>query len=296
MIYPLIIPLIFITLSSWRALVKAQAQRDLFDRCAGRVINVQGIIVEKKESGVRLAIDAIECEQHKIAFDDEISAYIRTKNTGIRPGDSVAGSIICSTYHPHDGLLYGREVGIGLSYQERPPPTSVSSIVARCAAMRTESISVFEKILSPNAYQLVGSLLLGKAYEKGKARNHAQDWGILHLLARSGLHLALIFWILRKSLALMPLKPGVVSAIEWGTIILYTTISIASFSYLRALSMAVVGAFCALSYRRISALIVWWYGCALVVSVYPWAIFALDFQLSALATCAILLEARAARR
>ena len=275
--------------------MKVHAQRDLFDRCAGRIVEVEGLVVERRDSAVRIAIHSIECEQREIDLNGEISAYIRTKNTGIRPGDSVAGSIICTMYHPHNGLFYGREVGIGLSYQERPPPTSVSRIVAQSAAMHAESISVFEKILSPNAYQLVGSLLLGKAYEKGDARDHAKEWGILHLLARSGLHLALIFWILRKSLALLPCKPGVVSAVEWGIIILYTTISIASFSYLRALSMAGVGAFCALSYRRISTLIVWWYGCAFIVLAYPWALFALDFQLSALATCAILLEARAQR-
>lgn len=276
--------------------MKAQAQRDLFDRCAGRIVEVEGLVVERKDSLVRLALTSIECQQREIALDSEIIASIRTKNTGIRPGDSVAGSIICTTYHPHNGLFSGREVGIGLSYQERPPPTSVSGIVARYAAMHAYSISVFEKILSPNAYQLVGSLLFGKTYEKGTARDRARDWGILHLLARSGLHLALIFWILRKLLALVPCKPGVVSAIEWGTIIAYTMISIASFSYLRALSMASVGGFCALSYRRISTAIVWWYGCALVVALYPWALFALDFQLSALATCAILLEARGARQ
>lgn len=294
MIYPLIIPLIFITLSSWRALVKAHAQRDLFDACAGRVIAIEGLVVEKKDSSLRILTTKLAPNDCEIAVDG-IVAHIRSKNTGIRPGDSVAGSIIFSTYHPHNGLLYGQEVGTGLSCQERPPPTSVSGIVARCATMRAKTISGFKNILSPNAYELVSSLLLGRSYEERTARNHAREWGILHLLARSGLHLALIFWILRKSLALMPFKPGVVSALEWGIILAYSLISFASFSYLRALSMAAVGGLCALSYRRIPAVIIWWYGCSIVAFVYPWAIFAIDFQLSALATCAILLEARAAR-
>jgi hypothetical protein len=294
-IYPLIVPLIFITLSGWRALIKARADIDLFDRCAGRVVDIVGLVIEKKESLARIALDSLNCDGREIALDGTAYASIKTKNTGIRPGDSVAGSIICNTYHPHNGLLYGREVGIGLSYQERPPPTSVSGIAAQCAAMHAHSISVFEKILSPHAYQLVTSLFLGKVYEEREARSAAQNWGILHLLARSGLHLALILWIVRKLLLLMPCKPAVVSAIEWGALILYTSISIASFSYLRALSMAAIGILCAFWYRRVSALMVWWYGCALILIAYPWALFALDFQLSALATYAIIIEARAYR-
>lgn len=295
MLYPILTSLVIITASAYRSLNIACAQRDVLELCVGREVVIAGTVLERRDKSVTIAIDQIDCGKN-ISLENPIQAKIYTEITGVQPGDSIAGTIVCNIHQSHSGLLYGRSLPQQLVTKERSPSTLITYLEARSAQMRSQIISTFEKILSPPTYVLVSSLLFGTSYNALSGRSSASNWGILHLLARSGLHLVILMWLLRRCLVLLPISSAIAHGIEWSVLALYTIVTWVSFSYLRALCMGIIGALFSICDRRMHSYGVWWYGCGLVLAMYPLALFAIDFQLSALATLALLIESRSSRR
>ena len=220
MFYPLLASLTLITISAYRSLSLSQAQRELVERFTGKEIALEGTVVSSGDLYVLVAADRLAnigvgvhvgneeiTQLASTGYKNTVKIYL--KNSGLRPGDSVAGSIFCYMNQPQNGLLCGRASSETLTPLERPPPDIVSGMWRSWLRMRAHIFSVFEKALSTNALALVRSLFFGVSYGVGSAREDAGKWGIIHLLARSGLHLVLLLWIFRKSFALIPTRPNV---------------------------------------------------------------------------------------
>lgn len=117
--------------------------------------------------------------------------------------------------------------------------------------------------------------------------------GLAHLLALSGMHVALMAWII--TVALWPLKlTGRVWPVTVMTVIFLWMYAIAtgmSPSVMRAVLMATVYALSRLAYRSYSALNALCFAVIVLVVVWPDSLFSVGFQLSVVAVASILLFA-----
>ncbi len=137
--------------------------------------------------------------------------------------------------------------------------------------------------LSPTANALIGPLFLGQKPESASydlIKKHCSFWGIVHYLARSGLHVVLILsaWdFLLRSLAINFFIKQIILLL---LILIYHVLTVTSISFLRALITFILYKLCivqSLSYKTLHILSLTTYA---VLLYNPLQLFFLDFQLS----------------
>ena len=149
---------------------------------------------------------------------------------------------------------------------------------------KTHILEHAKKILSPSTFELFASLFLGyRNGEKSKELellDNFKSWGIVHLIARSGIHLTIITSLWQTLLCTLPLPFALKEIILMIIVLGYALLSWTSLSFLRAIYtfflckiIIVMGK----GYHFLHILTI----LALAMLLYcPTYLFFLDFQLS----------------
>lgn len=151
--------------------------------------------------------------------------------------------------------------------------------------------TAIQKKCTPNLFTFFSSLFLGNRtgnkYHMDILTDQHKHWGILHYLARSGLHLVLFTMIWNMILRLFPLAYRPRSILLAILVLLYYLLSWSSISFIRALILYSLYT-AALIHDRIHhfyyLLIL---TCGLILLANPAQLFFVDFQLSFLLTFAL---------
>lgn len=153
---------------------------------------------------------------------------------------------------------------------------------------RNAVIEGIRPYLKPLSFTLFTSVFLGKkavnSADMSSIRDQFRPWGILHYLARSGLHLMILVMLLNKVLSLFPIPFALRNILVILLLLIYLLVSWASISFLRAAILSFLYAACVLLNLQIHALYLLVLTCFLVLLVNPFQLFFLDFQLSFLLT------------
>ncbi len=147
----------------------------------------------------------------------------------------------------------------------------------------------FEQQLSPATFHLFSSLFLGARNKKALefVNNQFKQWGILHYLARSGLHLAVVITIYEASFRLMPFSFMIKHLIFLLLGGIYFILSWSSISFIRAFLMFLGYKLSALSKTQPHFLHILLTSCFILLLTNPIQLFFIDFQLSFCLTFAL---------
>lgn len=157
---------------------------------------------------------------------------------------------------------------------------------------RNKIIEDIRDKLSPGAFALYTTLFFGRKlgdYEMHEEQNQLfQNWGIVHYLARSGLHVALLLTFWRYAILVLPLPFVAKEIFLLLFIIVYSLISWSSISFIRALCMFALHWYCRINLRASHPFYILVVAFAIIVFFCPYEIYALDFQLTFALTAALL--------
>lgn len=144
------------------------------------------------------------------------------------------------------------------------------------------------KKLSPTTGTLFSSLFLGsKKYlsaSNKQLKEHFNNWGINHFLARSGLHVSLILFIVALFTRFLPGRLIYRNVITCIFLIGYLLFSYSSVSFMRALIGAFLGLWCLTQQTPSNTLHILLIALAITVLYNPFFALFLDFQLTFLLT------------
>ncbi len=161
----------------------------------------------------------------------------------------------------------------------------------------TKKISnVLEKKLSPETFCLFSTLFLGKKMKhidpSTDLPNKFRQWGVSHLLARSGAHLAIFLYLYYTIFQFFPLPLAIKQLLCILLCIIYFLLSFSSTSFLRALTTILLLFSCAIAKRPTQLLHTTLVVYNLFLLCNPISLFFLDFQLSFLFTISLSWLAR----
>ncbi len=150
-------------------------------------------------------------------------------------------------------------------------------------------LSSFQSQLSPATFHLFASLFLGVKNKKALETVNRQFkyWGIVHYLARSGLHLAVVIAIYEAALRFIPLPFIAQHLLLLLLGILYYLLSWSSISFIRAFIMFLYYKLSALAQLPTHFLHILLATCYIILLTNPMHLFFLDFQLSFCLTFAL---------
>lgn len=148
-----------------------------------------------------------------------------------------------------------------------------------------------QKKLSKESFSLFTSLFLGDTSTCKKQLEHTRDqfraWGIMHFLARSGLHLIIFIAVWQSLLCLLPLPFLLKQLIMLLLSLIYFALSWSSISFMRALYTFILYKLCALHKKPSHLVYLLSLVCFFVLLDNPIQLFFLDFQLSFTLTFAL---------
>ena len=148
-----------------------------------------------------------------------------------------------------------------------------------------------KKAFKKSEYTLFSSIFLGKKenQELYKIRKLFNTWGITHYLARSGLHLALIFILLSALFNILFIPLIIKIFLIFGVCIIYAALSWSSISFTRSLLLMLSYQLCMLLKLPIDSFHL--LNLVFLVCIIPhtYLIFQLDFQLTFTLTYSLIL-------
>lgn len=155
----------------------------------------------------------------------------------------------------------------------------------RCVSnMRNKTIASLSKKLNPKTFTLFTSVFWGKhAINKNEIndiRDQFRPWGGLHYLARAGLHLTSILFILSSITALIPLPFTFRVLFSIILIMLYALFSWSSIAFVRAIIIFYLVAACLLFNLQIHHFYLLCLTTLSILLINPHQLLCLDFQLS----------------
>ena len=159
-----------------------------------------------------------------------------------------------------------------------------------CATKRVSSATSVSRSLSKRAYTLFATVFLGKkekSYHYYELRKSCVHWGIVHYLARSGLHVIVligIWTVLLRLLSFSFLTNQLLISLFLG---LYYLLSWPSISFMRAVLVFLMYQVCMISGRSFQTLHLLTLTTIIILIVNPTQLFFLDFQLSFGLTCTL---------
>lgn len=138
--------------------------------------------------------------------------------------------------------------------------------------------------LSPQTFTLFASIFWGKKEldpaQMDPIKDHFKVWGILHYLARSGLHLLLFVILWGWLLSWAPLPFNAKQIFMAFLIIGYHLLSWPSISFIRSIVLFLFYKICLLYDLQINTLHLLALTCIIILVINPFQLFFLDFQLS----------------
>lgn len=184
------------------------------------------------------------------------------------------------------GHLYSKECFI---LQHRPHISLQRWLIEK----RNSLIQSLSKKLSPTVFTLFLSIFWGKkqinASHIEPIKDFFKTWGLLHYLARSGLHLLIFLVMWNWIMGLLPLPYNLKTVILTLFVLGYFMLSWSSISFSRACIVFILYKLCILFDLQINALYLLTLTCSLILLYNPYQLFFLDFQLSFALTCALTL-------
>lgn len=145
--------------------------------------------------------------------------------------------------------------------------------------------------MNPVAFSSFSSIFLGnKNISKdieSNIKNKFKEWGILHILARSGLHLVIFLLICELILKFLPISFFIKQIIILILSFIYMLLSWTSVSFNRAFYALLLHKFCPFINKKTDALHVVITACLSIIIFNPIQIFFLDFQLSFILTLSL---------
>ncbi len=167
---------------------------------------------------------------------------------------------------------------------EHPPRSFYRSV----SALRNRILESAKKELAPQTFALFTSIFWGKhavdQRQLDTIREEFRPWGILHYLARAGLHLTMLIMLLQKAVTFLPLPFMVRTVLGAGLIGAYALLSWSSISFIRAVLVFFLFVLCTLLWTPSHGLYRLTLACFLILLSNPLQLFFLDFQLSFLVT------------
>lgn len=182
------------------------------------------------------------------------------------------------------GSIYGTRITCTTDALTVPWYRALRIFVTRIRDRMYHRISErIQPLVSPHTFQIFQALVLGATPSDARPEWDSMgfgQWGIIHILARSGLHVTLLLCMLGWLIGMIPLTRAwrslIVSIILGG----YTIITWSNISFIRAVMMAAAYQYATARTRRIST----WYTLHIVLIgmlLYnPYLITGLDVQLS----------------
>lgn len=167
------------------------------------------------------------------------------------------------------------------------------SLLSYCSTLKNRIVATIQQSLSRPTATLFSSIFLGATPPYSPFMQQLREtfswWGISHYLARSGLHLALIVYILHTFLCIVPIFYSIKQIIALLCIALYTLLSWPSISFMRATMMICCSLMCVLikaPYNNLHLLM-----CTTIAVLFynPLYISCLEFQLSFFLTLGLAL-------
>lgn len=186
------------------------------------------------------------------------------------------------TYLIKEGLLgYGHLTETSKLIRWYHPPYSLFRYISK---IRNKTILLLSKKLSPRTFTLFSSVFWGKhAINKNEIndiRDQFRPWGGLHYLARAGLHLTSILFILSSITVIIPLPFTLRILLSVLLIMFYAIFSWSSIAFVRAISMFYLVATCLLYNLQIHHLYLLCLTALCILLINPHQLLCLDFQLS----------------
>lgn len=154
--------------------------------------------------------------------------------------------------------------------------------------MRNRIVNALKTKLSPETFSLFISIFWGKHAINQRQmeiiRSKFRPWGILHYLARAGLHVSMLVLLLGKALSFLPIPAMFRTLLGAGIITFYTLITWSSISFIRATLVFFLLSLCTFFWLPAHGLYRLTLACILILIINPYQLFFLDFQLSFLVT------------
>jgi len=158
--------------------------------------------------------------------------------------------------------------------------------------LKCNLLSRIKRKLGRNSFNFYSAIFLGYPIGKKNLKTIKQrfkEWGIMHYLARSGLHLIFFILILSFLFSIIPL-PLMVKELTFIILItIYTALSWASIPFNRALSLFVIQKTGRILNLQVNPLHIFSLICLITLAINPIQLFHLDFQLSFGITFALIL-------
>lgn len=152
-------------------------------------------------------------------------------------------------------------------------------------------LNSMELKMSPVLFATFSSIFLGNKNVSKKigeeTRNKFKEWGILHILARSGLHLVIFLLICELMLKFIPIYFFIKQIIILILSFIYMLLSWSSVSFIRAFYALILYKICPFLHKKADAVHIVTIICLFIIILNPSQIFFLDFQLSFLLTFAL---------
>lgn len=210
---------------------------------------------------------------------------------------STIGPVFIRAPENRERLLYALRTGILGTYRSNrlfcktvqcaSPESLWRTLALTCARVRLTIIrGIHDHIkphLSPRAYALFEALILGGSSTETRGEWEQagfSQWGLMHVLARSGLHVALLLGLILSLLGLFPVSRTIRDGFAISLLIAYSLITWSSISFIRAVAMATLYWYATMRMRTPRG----WYVIhltLLIVLLYnPFILTGLDAQLS----------------
>lgn len=312
--------LVIVAAAVLAGVVAAKARTDLVDAPAlphEMTVNVTGWIAAAEESGatgkrVRVLVDSIE-GLTSAETPRKVRVTIRTRADSLAVGDPISvlarlsppiGPVMPGGYDFAFFPYYEQVGGVGFAFGAAkpadlgPPPLSIR-LLQPLARLRDAIRKRVEQALPGDDGHIAAALIMGD--QRGistKTQEAMRASGLGHILAISGLHMALVagsvFWLIRALLALSPALALNYAIKKWAAVgalivaTIYLGISGAGVSTLRAWVMLTIMLVAVLLDRRALTLRNVALAALVILVFTPESLLSISFQMSFAATVALV--------
>ncbi len=268
--------------------------------------HITGIIESIKRAGFKNNGYLVTIKPlNKIPYTDSFIFYSNSKSINkAKISDKIKlKNILISKPSNHSYYKYLiKENTYNIKLQKKSSYTILNRPKFSYQKILTNSINkVLKKLelkLSENSFCLFSNIFLGKKNIKN-IKNHTYNfsiWGLSHILARSGLHLLLIYLLLKFILILLNISHIKTSIIISITLGLFYLISWPSISFTRALLLFFSCSICLILKLQVHPLHLLSLVTLFILITNPIQLFFLDFQLSFSLTYALILASIQSRK
>lgn len=284
-------PCLWFLIGAWRYEQQEAAFRQFNLFAKNSLYNVVGIVEDKKKDSNTIIISLQSFNNLCLPMslkNKKIKIYTdNTNNADI--GDTICcSSLRCYTKNSlqkkqlllRTGLLASTYLGHGtchISY--RPTWCFKRWLYHKKCRLRSD----LKTKMSASTFSLFESLFLGfrtSYHEYYTIKNSFQYWGIVHYLARSGLHLVVVSFFWQALLSVIPMSFMLKNIIILFFIIFYALTTQISISFIRSLLFFIIYLLCSISNVAPYRLHIIILTGLVILIINPLDLFFLDFQLS----------------